>query len=363
MTARRVHVHIGLPKTGTSYLQSILWPHRDRLRAQGLLLPGREKRDHLLASLIVREDPAVVRRGEGAELAWDAIREDLAAHDGDAVISHEFFCSASATQAQRLVSDLAPAEVHVVLTAREPLGLLTSSWQESLKNKSTTPLAEYGRGESEDPREVWDWRALDLGLVLERWGSAVPDRRVHVLAPTATDAPREDLWQRFAALVGIEADAIPHERAFANSSLGVVEAELLRRVNGELSGFGSARERARWIRTVLADRLLVTPDAERFLPDEDQVADARRRGERTAALLAERDFDVIGDPELLRVPDDLPARRHPEQVSDAEVLRASVRLNAQLLAEARRHAARAEERRPPARRGGRLAAVVRRLRG
>ncbi len=92
---RRVFVHIGLPKTGTSYLQAIVWPHRDALRAAGLLLPGRERRDHLWASLVVREDPHVARRNPRAPEAWDVLRREIAAWDGDALISHEFFCSAT----------------------------------------------------------------------------------------------------------------------------------------------------------------------------------------------------------------------------------------------------------------------------
>ena len=172
--ARRVFVHIGLPKTGTSYLQAIAWPGRSQLRAAGLLLPGARKSDHLFASMIVRDDPGVARRGPGASGAWDRILTDIAEWSGDALISHEFFCAASPLQAQRMVAQLAPAEVHVVITAREPLGLFTSSWQESLKNKATTPLADYGRTESDDPRDVWDWRSLDLGLVLERWSPALP---------------------------------------------------------------------------------------------------------------------------------------------------------------------------------------------
>ncbi len=139
-------------------------------------MPGREKRDHLLSSMIVRDDPDVQRRGPGASEAWDVVRREIAAHDGDALVSHEFFCAASAEQAERMVADLAPAEVHVVVTAREPLGLFTSSWQESLKNLGTTPLEDYGRTVSEDPRDVWDWRSLDLGLVLDRWSPAVPGR-------------------------------------------------------------------------------------------------------------------------------------------------------------------------------------------
>ncbi len=36
---RRAFVHIGLPKTGTTYLQAVLAHHRDALRESGVLYP------------------------------------------------------------------------------------------------------------------------------------------------------------------------------------------------------------------------------------------------------------------------------------------------------------------------------------
>ena len=356
--SRRVFVHIGLPKTGTSYLQSVLWPHRGVLLGHGLLVPGREKRDHLLSSMIVRDDPNVRRRGPGASEAWDVVRSAIAAHDGDALVSHEFFCAASADQAERMVADLAPAEVHVVVTAREPLGLFTSSWQESLKNLGTTPLEDYGRTVSEDPRDVWDWRSLDLGLVLDRWSPVVPDERLHLVVAPGAGLPREELWRRYAGVLGLDPDVVPHEAAFTNQTMGVVEAETLRRINPHLRDFRGPYDRGRWIRTFLADERLVTLGGERYWPGEDQVADARERGARAVERIRAASYDVVGEVDDLLVPDELPPRRHPSSVTDAEVAEVAVSLVARLLDDVRERTSRGG----PGGRGTSHAAEVSRIR-
>ena len=330
----RVFVHIGLPKTGTSYLQGILWGQRHQVREAGLHVPGRERRDHLWSSLVVRDDPNTARRNPLAPGAWDVVRRDIAGQDADAIISHEFFCSASADQAARMVADLSPAEVHVVVTARDPLGIFTSSWQESLKNKGTEPMATYAREVSDDPTVVWNWRALDLALVLERWGSAVPPERVHVLTSSSGD-DRVQLWHKLCSVVGIDPSCADTSGVFPNESMGVAEAETLRRINQQLRGFDSARARGVWIRTFLADKRLVPRDGEKFWPDQGQIEDCRRRGDAAAALVQDRGFDLVGELDDLRVPAVLPERRHPSSATDAEVAEVAVALVAQLLGDVR----------------------------
>ena len=49
--ASQVFLHIGLPKTGTTYLQSVLWESRAALARDGYLLPGSGHREHLWAAL------------------------------------------------------------------------------------------------------------------------------------------------------------------------------------------------------------------------------------------------------------------------------------------------------------------------
>lgn len=332
--ADRVFIHIGLPKTATTYLQTILWSSRDQLRADGVLLPGAERRDHLWTSRIVRDDPNVGNRLPRERTAWDRLQDEIGRWRGSALISHEFFAAASAEQAARMVEQLAPASVELVVTAREPLGLFTASWQESLKNKATTPMADYSRTVSERPMDIWNWRTLDLRLVLERWSQAVPHERIHVL-PLDTSAPREEIWRRFAGLLGLTAEAYDLSRSFPNESMGVVEAETLRRVNGHLTSFKRAFDKGVYIRTFLADERLVPRGGEKFWPGADRVTECRERGEQAIAWLQEHPVDVVGDVEHLRVPAELPGRRTPESVTDAEVAAVATELVAVLLGDVR----------------------------
>jgi len=331
----RTFVHIGLPKTATSYLQTIIWSNRERLRARGVVVPGTERRDHLWASRTVREQPSHQHAPERHRTAWSRICAELRAADGAGLVSHEFFAAASAEQAVAAIEALAPADVHLVVTAREPLGLFTASWQESLKNGSTTPMPDYARRVSQRPTDIWNWRTLDLRLVLERWTAAVPPERVHVLV-LDPDAPREDVWHRFAGIVGFSTDGIDLSGSFPNTSMGVAEAETLRRVNSRLTGFDNAFDKGVYLRTFLADERLVPRGGERFWPEPDQIEDCRRRADETVDYLRATPIDVVGDPEQLLVPQTLEPRRSTRSVGDDEVAAVAVDLVATMLGDVRR---------------------------
>ena len=343
----RVLVHIGLPKTATSYLQTILWSNRDALRAAGVVVPGEERRDHLWSSREIRQDPAHARAPRRHQTAWQRVRAELESAEGTGLISHEFFAAADPEQAQRMVADLG-VEVHVVVTAREPLGLFTASWQESLKNGSTTHLADYGHEVSDKPTAIWNWRTLDLRLVLERWSQAVPPERIHVLV-LDPDAPRDDVWRRFASVLGIDPEVCDLSSSFPNASMGVAEAETLRRINGSLTNFTRGFDKGVYIRTFLADERLVPRRGEKFWPEPGQVAECRERGRQQVEHLASHPYAVSGDPAHLLVPEELEERRVPATVTDAEVADVAVALSAQMLGDVRglRNDLARQRRRPP----------------
>ena len=63
--ARRVFLHLGTAKSGTTYLQDLWWRHRAALRERGLLLPGEHLRDHFHAAALVKGMDVIV---EGLDL-------------------------------------------------------------------------------------------------------------------------------------------------------------------------------------------------------------------------------------------------------------------------------------------------------
>ena len=109
-------LHIGLPKTGTTYLQQVVWGNKDGLRKAGLLVPGFGHREHLWAALDLQERPRLAKRHADAPGAWRRLVDEASAHAGDVLITHEFLCGASAEQVSRAIASFPDAEVHLVVT-------------------------------------------------------------------------------------------------------------------------------------------------------------------------------------------------------------------------------------------------------
>ncbi|SDC24356.1 hypothetical protein [Nocardioides lianchengensis] len=327
----RVFLHIGQPKTGTTYLQGILWENRERLRGEGVVLPGRGHREHLWAALDVQQRKHLERRDPRAPGSWERLCAEMDTESGTGLVTHEFLCGAGAGQVRRAVRRLAPAEVHVVVTARHTAGMLTAGWQEMVKNGSQKQIREVAEAQN---RSEFGWRTWDLAGVLERWSRAVPPERVHVLPVPGRGEPPDRHWRNFAGVLGLTGDYPLPDRP-ANPSLGAVQVELLRRVNAHLGAFHTALDRGEWIRGFLAERNLGAQQGERFGLDDDLLADCRARSRRAVDLIVERGFHVVGDVEQLLVPDDLPPGRALASVTDGEMLAVATELVGTLMEDVR----------------------------
>lgn len=328
--SRQAFLHIGLPKTGTTYLQHILWENKGPLKDRGLLLPGATRRRHLLASLDVRDDPKLARRSGDVASPWRDLVDECLRWDGDVLISHEFFAAASADQVRRIVDSLPEFEVHVIITARSMTALGVSRWQEWVKSGGTLPIDQYPKRSDYDPTDEWGWGSFDLAEILERWGAVIEHGHIHVLPVAPGRGAPDELWFRFAEVLGLDGHELTVPQVPANPSLGVVEVELLRRVNPLLHDFRSAADRGIWIRGFLAEGSILDSRRESFRAGDVKQQELMERGRRAVGLLRTGGFDVRGDVDQLE-PELHEGVRHPQEVSEAEMLQSATVAMANML--------------------------------
>ncbi len=238
---RAVFLHVGLPKSGTTYLQDCLWEHRGELLERGLSYPGPRPITHFRAAVDLRGSGR--RWGMDPEKltgTWDWLAGLARDAPGAVVISHEVLASCQPAQVRRAVASFGDREVHVVATARDLGRQVVAHWQEMVKNGSTVPFHEFAakvvRTAQASERSTPFWLAQDLGGVLDRWAAAVPVERIHVLPVDSSGADPDALWHTFGDVVGVDTTTLPPPARGANASLGRGEVGLLRAVNGALDG-------------------------------------------------------------------------------------------------------------------------------
>lgn len=323
--AQRVFVHVGAPKTGTTYLQDTLWLHRDTLREAGVLIPGGRRFAAFHAAQAIREVARLAELPAGRREVWADMQRRIAAWPGTAVLSHEFLGAATAQQAARAIEALQPSEVHVVLTARDYVATLPALWQETVKMGAQRSLERYVAAVMDDTKAgPWGRSSVDVVDILERWGATVPTNRVHVVTVPAPGSAPDLLWRRFAGVCGIDPGRYPPPPRPANASLAAVQTDLLQRVAQSLpDDLAPMTLRHRWLRGFLAQEVLAgRPGPRRSLAPET-AEQVREWGERTAVALAERGYDVAGDlAELTSAR--LPGEDAAVQVSESDLLAAAV---------------------------------------
>lgn len=307
---QRVFLHVGEPKTGTTFLQHVLWRNRDVLAGAGVVLPGHHPQDHFRASQDLRgltksrTDPAAPWTGE-----WDVLAAEARRADGTAVISHELFSAAAPRQMERAARSFAGSDLHIVVTVRDMATLIPAEWQETIKHRNTRPwldwLTDIIDRESGDPnrRRFWFWNVHDTLANLQDWVRFVPPEHIHVVTVPPHGTPRETLWCRFAGVLGIDPDVVDLSRARANASLGIAETEYLRRLNELVvdrvpSWFYMAN-----VKEPIAHRALAASrPSERLVLPVARLPWASEEGHHLVAGLRAGGFDVVGElDELLPV--------------------------------------------------------------
>ncbi|RLV48040.1 hypothetical protein D9V37_18260 [Nocardioides mangrovicus] len=337
--ARRVIVHVGVPKTGTSYVQDRLFNNPASLAAQGVVYPGERHDAHFLAALDLMQLTwgGLERQAVGA---WDALAAQVREAEGTAIISHEILGFASPAHVERAVASFGDAEVDVVVSVRDLVRQIPAEWQENVKHRRVLGFEEFLEQIRDPARETlissWFWGVQEVPQILHRWSAAAPPARTHVVTVPQPGAARDLLWHRFASVFGLDPDSLPEGTDRENTSLGVPETALLRRLNEQLNDVVPNERYRQFVREYLVHQTLSKQQTSARLGVSPQVhAWASDLSRDWAAGIAEGGYDVVGDVADLVPRDPLPWV-DPDEPDEAEVADAGVRGLAAMTREAAR---------------------------
>ena len=342
--SKRVYLHVGAPKTGTSYVQ-------DRLALNAKTLAANDVH-YLSRSAIV--DPTLFQFRAALDLlgqdwggtpghadgSWDAFVRRARRRTGSVILSHEILAPARPSVVEKLKRDLRGAEIHVVYGVRDLGRQVPAAWQESIKQGRKWTYRKFlQRMEKGD---VWFAKAFDLPQVLNVWGAGLAPEQVHVVTvPRRGQQERRGdlLWHRFAEAFGIDPAWAPIDSERANRSLGMAETQLLRRLNRGVER--TARRQGQYddlIRDLLVEDQLGGRESGMVRLPPRLYAWADQQTERWVEWIEQSGVHVVGDLAELKPlpPPDGSVWVDPDKVSPKKQLDAAVSALAAMTQEAAR---------------------------
>ncbi len=332
-------LHIGPPKTGTTYLQSVLWANKRRLGKTGVLVPGRGEAPHFAAAGDLRgrhRRKNRQRKGRGRhDGAWDKLAAEVREWPGTSVISCEWLAFCDTEQVDRALGSFGDAEVHVVVTLRDLGRVVPAVWQEQIKNGKVFTLTEFltklERDDDEDYGQLF-WSVHDTRRLLDRWARNLPNDRLHVVTLPRSGAHPDELWRRFSSLFVTDPDRYDTKQVRANPGLDPAEAELLRRVNDELDGRMRKGAHGPLVKQFLHEELTRQEGSGgKIRLPADALEPVAARAKEVVAAVEAGGYPVIGSLDELVVDPAGTGTSRPENAADTEVARAAVKSMAALL--------------------------------
>jgi hypothetical protein len=328
----RVLLHVGTPKTGTSYLQDVLYRNQWALGHAGIRYPTDRFDGHFLAALDLMRLPWGGLEAEAIG-AWDRLAAQVRSHRGTSIISHEILATASRSQVGRALTSLGHddgSELHVVLSVRDLVRQIPAEWQENVKHRRGLAYRDF-LDQIRDPARKsriasWFWGVQEIPDILDRWGHDLPPERIHLVTVPPRGGAPELLWKRFSQVFGLDGIDLDLDVAAlrANPSLGVPETALIRRINRAANRDLAPADYRPLVRELLAHQTLSRRrgSPRLSLPPDDfpWVHDLERAW---VEELTARGYDVVGDLSELIGPEPTtwadPDQPPEEDVADAAV--------------------------------------------
>ena len=288
--AKRLVLHIGAMKSGTSFIQNVLrtTANRERLAEHGILFACDRWREQVLAvrELIDRGGPAqepITPNGP-----WQHLVDVVNEWPGTAIVSMEFLAPRKEPKIELIKEAFPGTDLQVALTARDLARSLPAMWTESTQNRGVRTWEEFlDAVRNEDTAHKpgrWFWKHQRLADIASRWSDAVGREHFTLITVPPSGSPPDVLWNRFAQVAGIP-EGLCDTEVRSNPGIDAASALVLRALNERLAAEEfSPQDYQRMVKSALAKQGLAKrarDDSVRLGIDERWVRRKSRRSSTT----------------------------------------------------------------------------------
>ena len=235
---RRLVVHVGTPKTGTTTIQRALTALEPQLRQRGVCIPAAGRGGRRLAVHAGLRQALKTRAPDPTRGVLGELLDELRASDAQQfVVSDEGLSRNFAPQAPKAIAKLAESaglDVAIVGYVRPQCQYIESLYAQMVKNGWGWLPFDVFVGVSLlrrfRPRQCW----LDYSRLFAPWRETFGDRVI--ITPLEPSRFAHGLVAHFLGLLGVDEPAWRPREARANLRLGAKETEVRRLTGAKLSG-------------------------------------------------------------------------------------------------------------------------------
>ena len=303
--AKRLIVHAGFHKTGTTALQSALFAVREKLEKRGFTYPeiGGKAHHKAIYSLMEKGWGWEDRGGNPVDpTKWPELVKKVKRAKGCAIISSEFLCELNEEQIAKFKSDLGIDDVTIYFTLRPLLKIVPSAYQQHLKIGIRSDYEKWLHSILDNPGVSTItpsfWVRHQHAKVLKKWIEAYGKDRVKVVI--VDEKNPAFMYQVFNDALGLKKPLLEEQKdKDSNRSLTLDEIALLRKVNKIYPKRRSWHDYETFIRQgamkYLTNKVKPGEDAPRLLTPEWAVAKIKEISKESVTEIKGLGIEIIGD--------------------------------------------------------------------
>jgi len=309
MSEKRLIIHAGFHKSGTTALQESFALNRQLLREEGILYPPiGTKAHHRVAWALTQKPWGWSKRGgeKTPPKTWEKMVDRIkSAKEETVILSSEFFSELDGEKIRKVRSDVKGRDIQVLFTLRPLAKLLPSSYQQYLKYGITVEYEDWLHAILDNPGESkvspTFWKRHSHGKVVARWVDIFGKSNVTLLI--VNEAQPTFLFDEINKFLNLPIGTINAAPSGSNRSLTMEEISLLLELNRQFPKERVWDEyevfiRAGYIRN-LTDHIPAAADKARLLTPQWAVDKANELGEVIQRELLNTGVKIIGDVDSL----------------------------------------------------------------